>query len=295
MNNTSHTLGIITVTYNAKLFIDEFIDCCLRQSHKNYILLIIDNNSNDGTKESIHKYVDNRIELLLNENNVGYAAACNQGIKYFKQIGVNELLFINNDTLFSENLFSDILNSRHKYFADAVTPRITYAEDPNRNWHAGGRLSYWKGFQGEHLGEGAFNDPLDNTPRLTTVASGCCVLFSMEVFDKVGTFDEKFFVYGEDTDMFIRMLRNKSKLLYDPTIIIGHKISLSTGGSQSDFSIHYYHRNQIYLIRKHLNPIYLPIQLIIILIKIFLRLIVRMDSPRHSKLRLRGMIEGFKI
>lgn len=293
--NASYSLGVITVTYNARPFIEEFLECCLKQTHQNFKLLVVDNNSSDGTLELIQKYEDFRFDLILNKINVGYSAGCNQGIKYFKELGIEQLLFINNDTFFNEHLFTDLLDARFQYSADAITPRITYAQDLNKNWYAGGRINYWKGFQGEHIGEGKINDPADQTPKFTPVASGCCVLFSMAVFDQIGNFDEKFFVYGEDTDMFIRMSRNKKTLLYDPRISLAHKISLSTGGSQSNFSIHYYHRNQIYLIRKHLSIFWLPIQLIIILTKVVARFLLGMDSLRQSTLRIKGLIDGFKI
>lgn len=293
--NTSLTLGVVSVTFNAEPFIQEFMHCCLAQTYANFKLLIIDNDSKDGSVASVQRYNDPRIEVMVNRRNVGYAEACNQAIQYFIDIGIKELLFINNDTVFGDTLFSELLFARQKYHADAVTPRITYASNQDKNWYAGGRFNYWRGFQGEHLGEGKLNDPEDTLPRFTPVASGCCVLFSLDVFKTIGNFDPSFFVYAEDTDIFIRMGRQGKTLLYHPGIVLAHKISLSTGGSQSDFSIHYYHRNQIYLIRKHLSLFWMPFQLIIIFAKAFLRLLLRMDTLRQFGLRIKGVLYGFKV
>jgi len=294
-NRLSPVLGVVTVTFNAEPFIDEFMRCCLAQNFVDFRLLVIDNNSSDGSLQAVRSYSDNRIEVLINQKNVGYAVACNQAIEHFKQIGTQDILFINNDTVFGDMLFADLLHARHQHASDAVTPRITYESDPDRNWYAGGRLNYWRGFQGEHIGEGLLNDPTDTVPRITHVAPGCCVLFSMSIFDEVGQFDPAFFVYGEDTDLFIRMRRKGKTLLYHPGIVLEHKVSLSTGGAQSDFSIHYYHRNQIYLIRKHLSVMLMPIQLVVILVKAFTRLIIGLDTPRQFSLRLKGLAAGFKV
>jgi hypothetical protein len=293
--DSSLTLGVVSVTFNAEPFIQEFMRCCLAQTLVNFKLLIIDNDSSDGSAAAVQHYNDPRIEVLVNTRNVGYAEACNQAIQYFKNLGTKELLFINNDTTFSDTLFADLILARRQYHADAITPRITYASEPDKNWYAGGRFNYWRGFQGEHLGEGRLNDPNDTLPRFTPVAPGCCVLFSTDVFSTVGNFDPAFFVYAEDTDMFIRMRRQGKTLLYHPGIVLAHKVSLSTGGPQSDFSIHYYHRNQIYLIRKHLSLFWMPFQLIIIVGKAFLRLLLGMDSLRQFGLRMKGSIEGFRV
>lgn len=291
----SYTLGVVTVTFNADQFIDEFISCCFAQTHTNFKLLIIDNCSVDSSVRAIKCYDDPRLELLVNTYNVGYAEACNQAIDYFKNLGVAEVLFINNDTRFKDALFASLIITRNNYQADAVTPRIVYASEPSKNWYAGGRFNYWRGFQGEHIGEGLAHNTGDVQPRFTEVAPGCCILFGMHVFNMVGNFDPIFFVYFEDTDLFIRMRKMDKTLLYHPGIVLEHKVSLSTGGPQSDFSIYYYHRNQIYLIRKHLNVCWLPIQLIIIFLKVCIRLILRMDNFRQFRLRIKGIFEGFYI
>jgi GT2 family glycosyltransferase len=288
-------LGVISVTFNAEPFIREFILCSLAQIHVDFLLLIIDNDSRDETVSCVRGYNDPRIHILENRTNVGYAEACNQGIKFFKKLGTKNLLFLNNDTIFPETLFSQLVIARTRYRSDAITPRINYASDPGKNWYAGGKFNYWRGFQGQHLGEGMPCNPLDTLPRYTPVAPGCCVLFSAEIFTKIGIFDPKFFVYGEDTDMFMRMLRKGRTLLYHPGIVLTHKVSLSTGGPQSDFSIHYYHRNQIYLIRKHLHPLWMPVQLILIFGKALLRLLLRKDSFRQFCLRIKGALEGFGV
>lgn len=288
-------LGVVTVVFNSGSFIEEFLDCCLAQTFKNYKLLIIDNNSSDESVSLIKCYRDSRIELLTNSNNVGYAEACNQGINFFQNTDVKSILFVNNDTTFNNALFGDLMHARQNFNVDAITPRITYASDPSINWYAGGKFNYWRGFQGQHLGEGRPNNTEDNMPRLTPVASGCCVLFSKDVFMSVGFFDPIFFVYAEDTDFFIRMQKKEKKLLYHPGIVLNHKVSLSTGGPQSNFSIHYHHRNQIILIRKHLHKALIPIQIILIFCKIFLRFILGMDTLSQLRLRISSMIEGFKV
>ena len=288
-------LGVVTVTYNAATFIKPFLDCCLSQNYHNFRLIIIDNNSIDNTLELINNYSDKRIVVIINKDNIGYAAACNQGIDYLTKRDIPECLFINNDTEFDSNLFESLISSRRHFNANAITPRITYFDDPDKNWFAGGKIVFWRGFQGKHIGEGFKNNPLKVRPKWIEVASGCCVLFTLETFKKVGYFDPNYFVYFEDTDYFLRMNKLKLKLLYDPKISIKHKISKSTGGEKSDFSLKYYHRNQVYILRKNYHSVFLCIQIPIIVIKILARFLLRMDSYKQFRLRLSSISGGMKM
>lgn len=291
----ARALGVMTVTFNAAKFLRPFLACCLAQTHRDFELLVIDNLSTDNTLDVLSEVLDSRMHIVRNKQNVGYAAACNQGVRYFLDRGVCEVLFINNDTEFTPDLFESLLALRAHYNADAITPRVSFAEDPDINWYAGGRFTFWKGFQGEHLGEGKRNDPMDVAPRWTPVAPGCCVLFASATFERIGLFDPSYFVYFEDTDYFIRMAQARLRLLYAPGIVIAHKISLSTGGPQSDFSIRYYQRNQVYLLRKHFAFGTVALQVMLIVLKASARLLMRRDTFRQYALRLSSLGEGLRM
>lgn len=289
------SLGVVTVTYNAEAFIEAFLECCTQQTGVDSELLLIDNCSNDGTVELLEQYRGEAATVLLNKVNIGYAAACNQALTYFREKGITRILFINNDTEFGPELFSSLLDAQLEFQADAATPRVTYYADKNLNWYAGGKFVFWKGFQGQHNGEGKPQPIGDMEPKWVEFASGCCVLFDIAVFDRVGNFDETYFVYWEDTDLFLRMRKAGLHLLYVPTITIAHKISLSTGGSQSEFSIRYYQRNQIYCLRKHFGPTLLVAQLALIIIKVVVRWLLGKDSTRQAALRFSAVLEGMRL
>ena len=289
-------IGVLTVTFNAADYLRPFLGCCAAQRHVEFELLVIDNASSDASRDMVRDFAGLDIALICNERNIGYAAACNQGVRYFMQRGVRDILFINNDTEFGPELFAALLAQRLAHDADAVTPRITYFSRPDHDWYAGGRFVFWKGFQGEHLGEGRPHVAAGvETPCWTEVAPGCCLLFSASVFERIGGFDERYFVYFEDTDFFIRMKRAGLRLLYDPRITLAHKVSLSTGGEQSPFSIRHYQRNQIYLLRKHFGTGTLLAQLSIVVAKVLLRLLLRRDRPAQAALRLRSIVEGIRM
>ena len=76
------------------------IDSVLKQSYKDFELLIIDNASTDNTVEVIKSYDDPRIKLVINEENIGPTGSLNKGVnlintKYIARIDADDLMLEN--------------------------------------------------------------------------------------------------------------------------------------------------------------------------------------------------------
>ena len=71
------------------------------------------------------------------------------------------------------------------------------------------------------------------------------MLFDKKAFDRLGFLDEGYFLYFEDADYCVRAKNKNIKLYYDPSVVIWHKVSQSTGGSGSDLHIRYQSINQL--------------------------------------------------
>src|SRR5256885_5610195 len=72
-------VSIVVVTFNSLPYIRECVASIEKQSYKRRELVVIDNASSDGTREF---FLDRSVEgVILNERNIGFAAAQNQGIK----------------------------------------------------------------------------------------------------------------------------------------------------------------------------------------------------------------------
>jgi GT2 family glycosyltransferase len=71
------------------------------------------------------------------------------------------------------------------------------------------------------------------------------MLFDKSVIDKVGFWDESYFLYFEDADYCVRAKRKGIKLYYDPSINVWHKNAQSTGGSGSSIHVKYQKENRV--------------------------------------------------
>ena len=224
-------LSIIIVNYNSKLLLEQ----CIGSIKKAIVnidseTIIVDNNSTDGSKEYLPaKFTD--VKLIFNNENTGFAKACNQG---FKNSSGKYILFLNPDTILTETCLTDCI-SFFETHPDAGAAGVRML-DENGNFLKESKrgtptpsTSFFKLFgltaifpkskmfakyyQG-HLPEKE-NNPVE-------VLSGAFMMIKREVFEKVNGFDEDFFMYGEDIDLSIRISQSGYKNYYLGAISVTH-------------------------------------------------------------------------
>ena len=252
-------IGLVTITYNSAHVLRGFLDSVLNQTFQNFIIYIIDNNSQDKTFNILEEYSDDRIVLIKNFENVGVAKANNQGIKLSLKDGCSQVLIINNDIEFEEHLFQKMLNIQKENNCSLVVPKMMYFDNPNHIWYAGSDFVKTKGFLPIHKGmrqkdEGKFDGVFQ-----VEYAPTCCLLVKKQVFEDVGFMDEKYFVYFDDTDFSYRVLIDgRHKLFYFSDVKFYHKVGSLTKSVdidnkkeyRSDFFIKQNTRNHVYFLKK---------------------------------------------
>jgi len=254
-----HKIGLITITYNSAHVIEPFIKCVLEQTHKNFILYIVDNISSDNTLELINKFSDDRLKVIANKTNVGVAAGNNQGIRFALQDACDELLIINNDVEFEDTLLEKLSKQLTELNCSLIAPKMMYYPETSLIWWAGTKFNEFEGCMSNHIGiqqedKGQFNkiEKMDYAPT-------CCVLMKKEVVNDIGWFDEKYFAYYDDTDFFYRIYKQgKHQLYYYPFVHFYHKVgglsNMKKGNARkfkfNDFYIHLFTRNHVYYLKK---------------------------------------------
>lgn len=287
-------ITLVTVTYNGASVWPEFLDSLMAQDESDWHLIVVDNASRDDTVQRVEAVGDPRITLVANRENVGVAAANNQGIRIAIDRGDPMIVLINNDTAFGPELFGRLMAAAERSDAGAVSALIPYYDRPDLSWYSGGHFSRLRGMLSLHDGQGK---PLETAavPFKTDYAPTCCVLFKADVFHKIGLMDEAYFVYWDDVDFLWRMKQAGIDIVVDPASVMLHKVSVSTGGRLSDFSIRYGHRNQIYFARKSFGTLYAAYVSAFTAIVGVCRLIVASDTLHHLRLRMKAVGEGWRM
>ena len=248
-------IGIVTVLYNSESVLDDFFKSLNSQNISDFVLYIIDNASKDKSLEKAHSLAKGssfNCVFFEEKNNWGVAKGNNIGITAALKDKCDYVLLANNDTKFSSDTLQRLLYGLETTKADMVTPKI-YFYGTNLLWCAGGGFRKWKGMT-YHIGFGQMDLDIYNYDKQVDYSPTCFMLIKSSVFTKVGLMDERYFVYYDDSDFIWRAVKqNKLTLYYIPESVVYHKVSVSTGGSSSPFTIYYSTRNNFFFIRKNFN------------------------------------------
>ncbi len=106
MSLDSPKVSIVLPTYNGARYIRQSIDSCLRQTHRNLELIVVDDHSTDETSRIVESYDDARIRLLRHETNRGLPHALNTG---FAEAGGECLTWTSDDNLYADNAIARML------------------------------------------------------------------------------------------------------------------------------------------------------------------------------------------
>ncbi|WP_341313073.1 glycosyltransferase family 2 protein [Paraburkholderia sp. IMGN_8] len=252
---TKPRVGVVTVLYQSDDVLEDFFASLKVQDGVLLKLYVIDNSATDSGSimaRELATLAGIETEIVFNNANAGVARGNNQGIAMALADGCEYVLLANNDVDFLDPAtIAKLVAPISAGTTLASIPKIFY-HGTNRIWCAGGWFSPLKAIT-KHVGDGVEDHGQFDRSAFTEYAPTCFMLLHKSVFDRVGMMDEKYFVYYDDADFVWRMNRQEIHLLYVPTSQVAHKVSFSTGGSESPFSLFYCTRNRIYFSRKNLG------------------------------------------
>ncbi|MEK6348903.1 MAG: glycosyltransferase family 2 protein [Burkholderia sp.] len=289
-------VGVVTVLYHSDDVLPDFFDSLALQAGVELMLYVIDNSPADSGSVLSRELAASAglpAQVVFNDANVGVARGNNQGIAMALADGCEYVLLANNDVAFRApdtvaGLIRPILAGSDTL---ATFPKIHY-HGTNRIWCAGGTISRMKATTA-HIGDGDEDVGQFDAPGESEYAPTCFMALHRSVFDRVGMMDEKYFVYYDDTDFVWRMNRAGIHLWYVPASSVAHKVSFSTGGGESPFSLFYCTRNRLYFSRKNLGFPYAPLAQAYSVAAMLVKCARFTADGRRSVLR--GIAEGMRL
>jgi GT2 family glycosyltransferase len=221
-------------------------------------IVIVDNHSTDGSIKKLQKgfYSEDRVQFILNNNNLGFAKGVNIGIHFSLKQGADCVFLINNDAIVDPLCIELLLNElKENPYSGMAGPRIFYHKEPDKIWHSGGYFNRLK--TGVIVPEkNKLNVELDNKIKKVSFLTGCCMLIKREVFKKTGFFDESYFMYEEDVDFCFRTIKKGFNILYVPKAHVWHKISSTLKDRTSSFVFYNMSRSRLIFFRKNFSFFY---------------------------------------
>ena len=231
----SAELSIVVVNWNTGELLRRCLESIrLHPPAVSYEIIVVDNASTDGSAERARDVAD---LLIVNDTNIGFARATNQGIARGR---APSLFLLNPDASVTAGAIDTLLATLRAHpRAGACGPRLLNADgslQPSvwRNPPTPGHLllaglGFWRLIPRRRRGLMLFGDhwPHDEL-RTVPMVYGAAMLVRREMIESAGALDERFPLYGEDDEWCLRMRRAGWTILFEPRAVVVHHGSAST-------------------------------------------------------------------
>ena len=224
------TLDIVIVNWNS----GEFLNNCLNSIEKSNLkglllnIIVVDNDSSDDSLNRISPNV--KYNLIKQNENIGFAKACNVGLL---QSSSKYILFLNPDTEVRENTIQKAVNRMENNEIISVLG-VKYIDEygniaPSCSRFPKLRYYFYYIIGLSKISPQKFRNPalmLDmdySKSAFVNEISGAFYFCRKSVLDRVGGFDERFFVYYEELDLSYRIIKSGGAIFYDADNEIFHK------------------------------------------------------------------------
>ncbi len=256
---------VTIITFNSHNATLECLESVERIEKKGFELFVnvIDNGSREVFKTK-NEYKNFVLKILRSDQNLGFSGGQNLGIKQALRDGADYIVVLNNDTILDKNLIVSLITT-FKEGMGIVSPKIYFAkgyefhkerysekEKGKVFWYAGGIFD-WSNMIASHRGVDEVDKGQYDKLSEIDFATGCCMAIRSDVFERVGFFDEKYFLYLEDSDLSNRLKKKGLKIIYQPEAVLWHKNASSAGGSGSILQDYYITRNRLLFGFKYAN------------------------------------------
>jgi O-antigen biosynthesis protein len=258
-------LSIVIVNYNVKEFLQNLVHSLQKAvSNITHEIIVVDNASDDGSVEFICEKFP-QIKLITNQANLGFSKANNVALKIAKG---KFILLINPDTIVSEDTIAKMI----EFFDEHPEAGLAGCKilNPDGSLQLACRRSYpgpWTSFckvtglsamfpKSKLFAKYNLTYLDENFTYEVDAISGSFMMMRREVYEKVGGFDEQFFMYGEDLDLCYRIQQNGYKVYYYPGTQIIHYKGESTKRSSLDETKYFYKAMNLF-VKKHFSSFFL--------------------------------------
>lgn len=229
-DNTEAGVLAICVNWNGKGVVGATVTSLLDSDYDHLQVVVADNASNDGSTEE----VPGEAMVYKLDRNFGYGGAINRVIRPLLQgrrqdtMVPDYFLLLNNDLEIEKKAVGRLVDQARKEGPGVYGPRVLSFSDPSRLDAAWGRMT-WSHVLTRFYGKGASaREKRWNRIRRVELLMGCCLLVHRKVFETVGLFDERFFMYHEEVDFLYRTAGAGFPTWYCPQAEVRHRGAFST-------------------------------------------------------------------
>jgi hypothetical protein len=222
------------------------LESLMRLDYPSSHVIVVDNGSGDDLAAIRRQFP--QATVVENGRNLGFAGGSNVGIARALADGAEYVFLLNNDTEVAPDLLSRIVDAAESDPSIGIIgPTVLYYDPSDVIWSAGGTVGPLA--QTSHLD---VDERLPDRPivelRDVDYVTGCALLVSRAVVERIGVLDERFFAYFEEVDLCARAREAGFRVVHAPTGRVWHKIE-RTARAHSRFYLYLMARNRLLYLR----------------------------------------------
>jgi len=238
---------IVIPTWNRR---EDLLKCLVsveQLDYPNVGVIVVDNASTDGTATAVHDQFRQADVIELPEN-LGAVGASNIGFRRALENDAQYFLRLDSDTVLAPDFVNELVAAAEAHQeAGLLVGKILYLDDPVRIWSLGARF---RGFLlgTIEIGRDQEDGPQFDSPFRVDFAWSTGFMLTRQAFEQTNGFDPDFFVYYEEPDLCLRLLRAGMQIWCIPSAKMWHRIGESR---PSSWIAYQWGRGKMLFIRKH--------------------------------------------
>lgn len=227
--------GIIILNYNDYENTLKIIDMikdykCLKK------IIIVDNASTDDSFNHLKPLENNKIIIIKNKKNLGYAYGNNLGLKYLYEHGFDYAIISNPDIIVEESVMEELISRMKNSKVSFLGPKILEHGNIIKGWKTPSYLyellstmNYFHKYAKKLITykDSYYKDGLNEVD----VIHGCFFIGRLKDFKKINFFDTNTFLYYEENILSYKAKKNNLGIYVDTSISVIHNLSLSVDKS----------------------------------------------------------------
>lgn len=232
---TSELFSIVIVNYNGKDYLKKCIESILKNNYNNWEIVVVDNGSKDGSLEMISGELGDisNLHLIKLSTNRGPAYARNIGVKASKGEIVG---FLDNDTEVDSNWITNAVKYFQKDLSVGILQcKLLMLENKKQFDYAGEYLSSL-GFLIQRASYREEDSGQYDNPKEILAAKSAGMFIRKDVFNKIGGFDDDYFIFVEETDLGWRAWLSGYQAIFAYDSIVFHNFSSTNKIVDSNFN-----------------------------------------------------------
>lgn len=211
---------IVTINWNGADDTAECVTSLRKLNYDDFHIVVVDNGSTVlNTHEALNKLTSDQVTVIYNKDNLGFSGGVNTGIRFAMERDYDYVALFNNDAVADNNWLKELVKTAEKQQSGITTGLLLHRDgktiDSTGDWCSNWGLPFPRN-RGDKTAKAAASGPVFS-------GSGGASLYSVKMFEDMGLFDERFFMYYEDTDTSFRAQLYGYPVYYTDRAIAYHK------------------------------------------------------------------------